>query len=332
MTVITLDLSKIIIENKVNQTQETILNNEPLEQSLHVICVVSNPCLYKKRYELAIKFIRKMLKTDNIILYVVELVYGNEDFYITNSNNPRHLQIRTKTAPLWHKENLINMGVKKLLPPEWKAFAWIDADIEFDSSTWALDTLKVLNGYKDVVQLFSHAVDMDNNEYSMNIFSGFGYNYEMGKKYVFGGLDYWHPGFAWACTRKAYEKMNGLYEVSILGSGDHNMCYSYIFNASESLNHQVHPDYLQTLEEYQQRACKLRLGYIPGVIRHFFHGSKKNRKYKERWQILVNHQFSPMKHITRNADGLIIPTPECPKELLQDILKYFQERNEDESY
>jgi len=51
MTVITLDLSKIIIENKVNQTQETILNNEPLEQSLHVICVVSNPCLYKKRYE-----------------------------------------------------------------------------------------------------------------------------------------------------------------------------------------------------------------------------------------------------------------------------------------
>jgi hypothetical protein len=132
MTVIALDIDKIIIENKTNLTKETILNNDPIETNLHVICVVSNPCLYKKRYELAIKFIRKMLKTDNVILYVVELVYGNEDFYITNSTNPLHLQLRTNTAPIWHKENMINIGVNKLLPPEWKAFAWIDADIEFD--------------------------------------------------------------------------------------------------------------------------------------------------------------------------------------------------------
>jgi len=330
MTVITLDIDNIIIDDKTNLTKETILNNDPIEPNLHVICVVSNPCLYKKRYELAIKFIRKMLKTDNVILYVVELAYGGEDFYVTKSNNPRHLQIRTRSAPLWHKENMINIGVKKLLPPEWKAFAWIDADIEFDSPTWSVDTLKVLNGYKDVVQLFSHAVDMDKKGYTLNTFSGFGYNYEMGKKYVLGRLDYWHPGFAWACTRKAYEKMEGLYDISILGSGDHNMAYSYIFNASESLNANVHINYLQSLEEFQQRACKLRLGYVPGVIRHFYHGSKKNRKYRERWQILVNHQYSPMKHITRNADGLLVPTLECPQGLLDDIMQYFRERNEDE--
>ena len=330
MTVITLDIDNIIIENKTNLTKETILNNDPIENNLHVICVISNPCLYKKRYELAIKFIRKIKKTRNVILYIVELAYGNEQFYVTKPNNLHHLQLRTRTAPLWHKENMINIGVKKLLPPEWKAFAWIDADIEFDSPTWPLDTLKVLNGYKDVVQLFSHALDMDKNGYTMNNFSGFGYNYEMGKKYVLGGLDYWHPGFAWACTRKAYNVMEGLYEESILGSGDHNMCYSFIFNASESLNHQVHQEYLESLEQYQQRVCNVRLGYIPGIIRHFFHGSKKNRKYKERWQILVKHQFTPTKHITHNSDGLLIPTPECPQELLNDILQYFKERNEDE--
>jgi len=330
MTVITLDVDNIIIEDKTNLTKETILNNEPIDNNLHVICVVSNPCLYKKRYELAIKFIRKMLKTDNVILYVVELAYGGEDFYITQSNNSRHLQLRTQSAPLWHKENMINIGVKKLLPSEWKAFAWIDADIEFDSPTWALDTLKVLNGYKDVVQIFSHAVDMNNRGYTLNTFSGFGYNYEMGKKYVPCGLDYWHPGFAWACNRKAYEKMQGIYDISILGSGDHNMCFSFIFNASASLNQNVHPDYLQSLEEYQQRTCKLRLGYVPGVIRHFYHGNKKNRKYKERWQILVKHQYSPKKYITKNKDGLLVPTPECPPELLADIMQYFRERNEDE--
>jgi hypothetical protein len=90
-------------------------------------------------------------------LYIVELAYGNQSFQVTKSNNTRHLQIRTNTAPLWHKENMINMAVQHLLPDSWKAFAWIDADIEFDSSSWALDTLKILNGSKDIVQLFSHA-------------------------------------------------------------------------------------------------------------------------------------------------------------------------------
>ena len=50
MTVITLDIDNIIIENKTNLTKETILNNDPIENNLHVICVISNPCLYKKRY------------------------------------------------------------------------------------------------------------------------------------------------------------------------------------------------------------------------------------------------------------------------------------------
>ena len=61
--------------------------------------------------------------------------------------------------------------------------AWIDADIEFENASWATDTLKILNGCSDVVQLFSHAVDMDKNNYTLNTFSGFGYNYENGKKY-----------------------------------------------------------------------------------------------------------------------------------------------------
>lgn len=81
---------------------------------------------------------------------------------------------------------------------------------------------------------------------------------------------------------------------------------------------------------FQKKACGLRLGYCPGVIRHYFHGSKKNRGYSTRWQILVKHQYSPYKHITFNSDGLLIPTKECPQELLKDIHDYFWARNEDE--
>ena len=107
-------------------------------------------------------------------LYLVEMAYPKQKFIVTDAKNPRHLQLRAET-PIWHKENMINLAVKYLLPKSYKAFAWIDADIEFDSATWALDTLKILNGCKDVVQLFSHAVDMDRAENSLNVFNGFGY-------------------------------------------------------------------------------------------------------------------------------------------------------------
>jgi hypothetical protein len=140
----------------------------------------------------------------------------------------------------------------------------------------------------------------------------------------------WHPGFAWACTRKAYEKMGGLYEFSILGAGDHNISLSLIGNGEMSLNENVHKNYLKSILSFQKNAKNLRLGYVPGVIRHYFHGSKKNRKYSERWQILVDHQYDPYEYITKRFDGLLVPTKKCPKELLDDIYNYFKERNEDE--
>jgi len=91
-----------------------------------------------------------MEEEEDIILYIVELAYGNQKYYITDENNKNHLRIQTD-IPLWHKENMINIGVKKLFPNNWKAFAWIDSDIEFENNTWAIDTLKILNGYKDIV-------------------------------------------------------------------------------------------------------------------------------------------------------------------------------------
>jgi YidC/Oxa1 family membrane protein insertase len=39
----------------------------------------------------------------------VELVYGEQKFYVTEKKNKRHLQIGGVT-PLWHKENMINLG------------------------------------------------------------------------------------------------------------------------------------------------------------------------------------------------------------------------------
>ena len=316
-----------------NNVKETILNNDKLEDKLNIIIVISNPCLYARRYILAREFIKRMENENNIELYVVELVYKDQKYIITDKNNRKHLQLKTD-IPIWHKENMINLGVKYLLPKTWKAFAWIDADIEFESTSWADDTLKLLNGSYDIIQLWSHAVDMDEKLEGMNVFNSAGYQYIHNKNNYnrSKGINYWHPGYAWAITRKAYEKMNGLFQLSILGSGDNIMMLSLINNGLKGLNEKSSDGYKNCVIEFQKKVNNFRFGYVPGVIRHFFHGSKKNRKYMERWQILVEHNFDPLKHLETDKLGLLIPSKDCPLQLLDEIYNYFKERNEDEFF
>lgn len=320
------------IQYNRNIIKEAIQNNDPIEDKLHVILCISNPCLYARRYILIKEFINRMeLEETDVIIYVVEYAYKKQRFIITNPKNPRHLQIRTD-VPIWHKENMINMGVKHLLPNNWKAFAWVDSDIEFDNPSWAKDTLKVLNGTKDVVQLFTNCIDMNINNEAMSIFTSFGHQYVKGLPYSKQLVRFWHPGFAWACTRKAYEKMDGLYEKGILGSGDNIMALCLIRCGLKAINEGSTDDYKKSVLDFQDRVKTLRLGYVPGVIRHYYHGSKKNRKYGERWQILLKYDYSPSLHTKNNEMGVLEPTKECPMELLVEIMEYFKQRNEDECY
>jgi len=310
-------------------------NTSPVSGPLHVIAVVSNPCEYRRRYDLARQFITRFQTVescDAVLLYVVELAYGSQAFAVTEKHNPRHLQVRTDTPPLWHKENMINMGVRMLLPPKWAAFAWIDADVEFESDTWATDTLAALAVW-DTVQLFSHAVDLDAHQHPMSVFSGFGYNLVHRGRYevVPGSTNYSHPGFAWAMTRAAYDRMGGLYEHGILGNGDHHMVMSLVGRPDASVHAGASRGLFSHVAAFARRCKGLTIGYVPGVIRHYFHGAKANRKYVERWSVYIANGYNPWSHVgARAADGLLVPSPSCPPQLCAGILRYFRERNEDE--
>lgn len=302
-------------------------------EKLHVIMVLSNPCEYQRRYLLAKEFIKHMQDNQDVILYIVEMVYRKcdnvyQEYHITEAGNPFHLQLKAD-VPLWHKENMIDLGIKNLLPQNWKAVAWIDADIEFENPNWACDTLKILNESKDIIQLFSHALDMDRDENTMHLFHSFGYQYETGKDYYAYGVNYWHPGFAWAMTHTCYDKFGEIFPWGILGAGDYHISHALI-GVSSTLNIDSSEGYKRKLVELTNKSQNIRLGYCPGVIRHFFHGSKKNRKYRERWQILVKYHYDPFIHMMKDENGVIIPTPECPIGLLNEILQYFCERKEDE--
>jgi len=315
---------------KLNHIKAAMENNDPLEDNLHVIAVISNPCNYAKRVRLMQEFIQRMNLESRVILYIVELVYGDQPFSIVDTNHPRHLGLRTET-PLWHKENMVNLGIYYLLPKDWKAVAWIDADIEFENSNWAVDTLRILNGCCDVVQLFSHAVDMNPSETTMNIFSSFGFQYTKGLPYsLTKTIDYWHPGYAWACTKKAYNKMGKLFDVNILGSGDYIMAHCFLGQASHIVNRKFSSSMNQHIVDFEARVKRLRLGYVPGVIRHHFHGSKINRKYIQRNDIIYKYHYNPSIQIAYDSLGVIVPTKYFQPSFKTDILLYFSQRNEDE--
>ncbi len=318
------------ITYRKNDIKEAILNNDPIENKLRIIVVISNPCLFARRYILFKEFLNRLeLEESNVIIYAVEMCYGNQQFLVTDSKNPRHLQLRTR-VPVWHKENMVNLAVQKLLPKEWKAFAWIDADIEFESTTWATDTLKILNGSRDIVQLFSHACDMNREGQTMNVFNSAGYQFTKGLPFNSRQPNLWHPGFAWAITRKAYERIGGLYEKGILGSGDNIMMLSLIGKGIKSINMESSEGYVNSILEYEKKIKMLRFGYVPGVIRHHYHGSKINRRYHERWAILSSNGYNPDIHITKDKNGILIPTTEFPEKMKREIYEYFLERKEDD--
>jgi len=312
-----------------DDTRYVLDNSSEIDSVLHCVVMVSNPCLYKRRYQLAKEFLAKPYP--GMIIYLVEVIYKDQVPGISDKTNPRHLQIYTDSPPLWHKENAINIGISKLLPKDWKAVAWIDADIEFENNHWVQDTLKLLNRPTPVVcQLFSHALDLNINEDPMTIFQGFGYQSYLGKQHGKPGLLFWHPGYAWACNRVAYDTMGGLYERSILGSGDHNMALSFINKGIASVNSGVTNGYKNHVLGFQKRVQGFLLRYTPGVIRHFYHGSKKSRQYQNRWTILVNHKYDPIIHVFRNKDGLLVPSSTFPSGLVESIYAYFSERLEDD--
>lgn len=297
------------------------------EPVLHVIAVVSNPVQYKKRYQLFMDFCQRMNELSHLNLVTVELQQGRRPF-ITNSQ----IQLRTRDE-IWIKENLINYAVHHGLPSDWEYMAWIDTDLAFENPSWVTDTIERLQTYK-IVQLFTHVIDLGPNHETLEVHTGFAYQFVNGEPKNPHNKQYgrfWHPGYAWAITRQAYDQIGGLIDFAVLGSADNHMAMAFIGEVEKSYNNKLHPNYKQLCLNFQKRCeehIKHDIGFVHGTLRHYWHGDKKNRKYRERWQILVKHQFDPLYDIKRDHNNIWQLENNKPS-LRDDIRTYFRGRNED---
>ena len=270
------------------------------------------------------------MEQSGAILFTVEMAFGNRPHEITESDNPRHIQLRS-TFEVWHKENMLNIGISRL-PADAEYIAWIDADVCFSRPDWVEETLHQLQHYS-FVQMFSHAQDLSPTYEPMKMHTGFVHDWYHGmeRKDSRGYDMQGHPGYAHACRRDALDKVGGLMDHGILGSGDRHMLDALIGKVERSYNTNVHDNYKHMCHEWQKRAekyIKRNVGYVSGLLTHSFHGLKQNRGYVDRWKILVEHQFDPYSDMHRDSQGLI-QLNDDKLGLRDDIRKYFRNRAED---
>lgn len=243
---------------------------------------------------------------------------------------------------IWTKEVLLNIALQHL-PPDWRYVAWIDADVLFARPDWVSETLHALQHYH-VVQMFSVALDLSPRYEPIAAHHSFVHSWQQGLTppsdpgYYYGGapghqqqLNRWHTGYAWAARREALDLLGGFMDFPILGAADHHMAKALIGRGQESVHRHMHPNYLAGVMAWQDRAekhIKRNVGCVDGTLLHYWHGSKVNRRYVDRWKILVDNAFDPQVDIYKDTRGIYKLTGNKPR-LRDQIRAYFRQRNED---
>jgi hypothetical protein len=325
----------------VDQMKENGKTDLHLVDDFYVIAVMTNPERFKTRPRLFLEFLARMYRYGANV-FVVEGVFGDREFEVTDATNPRHIQIRTDSE-IWLKENLINIGISRL-PANWKYVAWIDGDIDFVRPDWIEETVHELQ-HHPVVQMFEDAIDLGPDHQIIGTHKSFASCYKKNMPYkrgkegedigyyyygVKGSGAYWHPGYAWAATRDAINTLGGMLDIGIAGAGDHHMACCLIGQGAASVSKKMHVNYKKYVLAWEERALRLHknIGFIKGTIYHYWHGKKRDRRYKDRWSILLDNKFNPSADIHKDWQGVWTLYP-GHQGLRDDLRKYFQSRNED---
>ncbi len=308
------------------------------DNTLHVIGVVQNSVRYHSRYRLFRQWADEMVNTPNVRLHVVEATYGDRHPECRPENGEYDYH-RVKThSEIWLKENLINIGVRNLLPNDWKYMAWVDCDVHFRDPNWALSSIQQLQHY-NIIQPWASAADLDFHGNIMNHWTSFGSLSAADKPMYHDktrteqGYQYGHTGYAVACTRYFYENVCKLADFNIVGAGDHLMLWACLNKVDSTMPRHISAGYRAMCEDWQRKAFFASaglVGFTPGRIEHHWHGSKVRRQYWNRWDILTKNHYNPMTDISYDSQGVLVLSGHNKYKIEHAIMRYNRQRCEDD--
>ena len=302
---------------------------------LWFVCCIANPSSYASRFSLYEKFKRHVMDDLKARLCVVECVYGSEQTWSLQDDAAAaaerfmHVPVRAASV-MWHKENLLNIGIRAL-PSSATQVCWCDADIEFLDHTRATQAIRAELRRNDVVQCFSSCLDMGPEGAVLKIDHSFAFSRAHGlAKTAKSDFTCWHSGYVWAANRRFIERIGYLFDKGIVGSGDRFMAQAFTDDI-ESYRAQDRGDVVAFVEWCDAFASRdVACAYVPLVIRHGFHGFKKDRQYGTRGKILTDAAFNPVADLVTNADGVFEWSDSRKGSKLEaDMVQYFVRRKED---
>ncbi len=290
---------------------------ESLPGKLWALTCYFNPEGYRSKRDNFRRF-REGLAQQGVPLFAVELAFDDRAFELGPQDAEGLLQVRCGSEGLlWQKERLLNLGLKAL-PADCDKVAWLDADILFSRPDWAEATAEALQRYV-CVQCFTLSVRLRPDEVdtpAQDLELGASEHqvlHSMALGHALHGPDcldryllHGHSGYAWAGRRRVLER-HGFYDCNILGNADLNIGHALLGGPAA-----IRAERLSTAAQGHVRAwadaiytdVQGSVGYIDGLVRHLWHGTKQDRRYHERLEVLVDEDFDPATDLELNAQGL----------------------------
>jgi hypothetical protein len=317
-----------------------------------VITPYMNSPRWDTRPELYADF-KKMCEQAGIDLITVEVAFGNRAFEVTERDNPNHLQLRS-FEELWLKERAINLAQYYIRQvwPDTREVAWVDGDCfplayGHNPRYWFEETWHALQHY-EIVQMWEYLINFgpDGQPISgpqmsfMKTYAAAGFQIPKGKnvKHTLSGhsglVSLGRPGLAWAANVDALDRVGGLIDFTILGSGDWHMAHGLVGGMIQgSAEHKLtrYSEKLFAWQELAERHIKRDVGYVPITLGHGFHGDKVNRRYGDRGRILIENNYNPDTDLKTDTQGLYQLETWEPRQLrMRDLIRdYFHSRDED---
>lgn len=281
-------------------------------KDLAICLIIFNPAKSKKLISNYFTMMEK-LEPYNLPIFTLELVFNDREPEILGAY---HVYGHSY---MFHKERLCRL-LEQQVPDKYKKIAFMDTDLFYDNINWYYQTSKLLDTY-DVVQMFenAHWMNSKNTEKELTRKSVlFMKEEEFNFKY--------HPGFAWAFRREYYNDV-GFFDWAVSGSGD-TLSSAKWLNKTLPLNFKSLPRPLHT--EYIKYFNKPnpKITYLKDVnIYHLYHGSRKNRQYSQRHEMLfINQDIKELVFL--NNQGIYEWTNKSKWNEL--FLNYFINRKDDE--
>ncbi|NCT54402.1 hypothetical protein GW758_00380 [Candidatus Falkowbacteria bacterium] len=279
---------------------------------------------------------RENLARQGLKLLTVECALNDNDFELEPGDADKLIQVRSNSV-LWHKERLLNIGLKNL-PADCDKIAWLDADIIFLDDSWAQEVAELLEKYH-FVKPFNQAIRLDkketasvllnNNLKELNLDNRPQYNnsqYSVDQK----NLIIYMSVFG-LCARLDIMQKIGFYDCLIIGSGD--MIISGAILGEKPYQNILPPALQKDIEKWTAKASNRvtdkGIAFISNSIVHLFHGRMINRNYSDRIKILKKRKFDPNQDLELNEDECL-EWGSNKKRMHRQVFGYFKNRNEDD--